>query len=40
MGELLDDPTCEIDLNGGDGSRSDETWRNHASDRCWMSLYA
>jgi len=37
---LPDDPTCEIDSNGDDGSRSGGTWRSCASDRCWTTPYA
>ena len=34
MRRVLYGPTCETDLNGGDDSRNDETWRNRASGRC------
>lgn len=38
--KVLDDPICEIDLNGGGGLRSDEVLKSCGSDCCWMTLYA
>ena len=41
MRRVLDDPTCETDLNGGgDGLRSDDAWRSYVTDCCWTILCA